>query len=508
MKKRLAAVVLAACIASCGLWACASQSGGAESAGDGAAQDQEAKASEQDDLEAQADAIKLLQGKEKVVAAQEFYAPKVTTTKDGTEVQLIPNDPYLWNTAILDGENRGCTAAKCHTSILDATQLLPMSHPELWNPYGIDPTIKFCYMCHSKALFMQDSMHALHMNSEEFVEAGGNCDSCHYINPSTGAYEMWDLVKYDTAYMGITSVSEPVGEFSFTQDSITPTDQVFYYWENADHQGVTPDNDTSEEAYANWEISVGGLMQNPFTFKLSDFEDQMVERVYKMDCQTNPPGGAYIANVNVKGIPLSAIMEKAGVDSSANALHSIADDGWDVYPVPMEYVQQYQDDILLVTEINGEKLGMLQGYPVQLWTPTLGGCHYTKRVVELDFTADPTEPKYYKGFTNPKTGEMFNKPNTSIFNYTNGTFFPAGQAIEFEGFADAYEVPITAVEISLDKGKTWTRYEVGETDPLRWVNWKFSFTPENPGSYLLKVRAIAADGSVSTDPSQLFFNVK
>ena len=149
----------------------------------------------------------------------------------------------------------------------------------------------------------------------------------------------------------------------------------------------------------------------------------MVERVYKMDCQTNPPGGAYIANVNVKGIPLSAIMDKAGVDPSANALHSIADDGWDVYPVSMEYVQQYKDDILLVTEINGEKLGMLQGYPVQLWTPTLGGCHYTKRVVELNFTTDPAEPRFFKGFTNPKTGEMFNKPNTSIFNYTNGTFF-------------------------------------------------------------------------------------
>ena len=124
---------------------------------------------------------------------------------------------------------------------------------------------------------------------------------------------------------------------------------------------MTPDNDTSEEAYAQWEISVGGSVQNPFTFKLSDFEDQMVERVYKMDCQTNPPGGAYIANVNVKGIPLSVIMDKAGVDPSANALHSIADDGWDVYPVSMEYVQQYKDDILLVTEINGEKLGMLQG---------------------------------------------------------------------------------------------------------------------------------------------------
>ena len=40
------------------------------------------------------------------------------------------------------------------------------------------------------------------------------------------------------------------------------------------------------------------------------------------------------------------------------------------------------------------------------------------------------------------------------------------------------------------------------------MNWKYSFTPETPGSYLIKVRAVAADGSVSTDPSQLFFNVK
>lgn len=43
---------------------------------------------------------------------------------------------------------------------------------------------------------------------------------------------------------------------------------------------------------------------------------------------------------------------------------------------------------------------------------------------------------------------------------------------------------------------------------MRWVNWKLTYTPEAPGSYLIKVRAVAADGSVSTDPSQLFFNVQ
>ena len=504
MRKRLATIPLIAlstCMLICCLWACSGQPQ------QGASGDQKSEATadsaeQAGDAQAEADRIKMLQGREKIAASSEFYAPKVTTAEDGTQIQLVPSDPYMWNTAILQGENRGCIAEGCHSSLLDAPQLLPMTHPKLWNPYNVDATLKFC---HSKALFLQDSLHALHMNNDEFK---GDCNSCHYINPKTGEHQMWDLVKYDTAYMGITPVAQVAGDFSFTQDSITPTDQVFYYWENADHQGVTPDNDTSEDAYRNWEIKVGGAAGSEFTFKLPDFEDQMVERVYKMDCQTNPPGGSYVANVEVKGIPLSVLMEKAGVGNDWNALHSIADDGWDVYPLPKEYVDKYKDDILLVTEINGEKLGMLQGYPVQLWTPTLGGCHYTKRVVELSFTTDKVEPQYYKGFTNPKTGEMFNKPNTAIFNYANGTIFPAGQAIEFEGFADAYEVPVVAVEISLDKGKTWTRYDLGATDTLKWVNWKFVFTPENPGSYLLKVRAIAEDGTVSTDPSQLFFNVQ
>ena len=505
MKKRLVAMLLvaiSACALACCLWACASQPQQGNS--QEPATEPTVDSSDQAKGEDEADRIKMLQGEEKVAAAKEYYAPKVTEAKDGTQVQLVPSDPYMWNTAILQGENRGCQAEGCHSSLIAAPQLLPMTHPKLWNPYNVDASLKFCYMCHSKALFLQDSMHALHMNSDEF---DGDCNSCHYINPATGEHEMWDLVKYDTAYMGITPVAEVQGDFSFTQDSITPTDQVFYYWENANHQGVTPDNDTSEEAYENWEIKVSGSVDSEFSFKLSDFEDQMVERVYKMDCQTNPPGGAYIANVNVKGIPLSAVMEKAGVDPSVNSMHSIADDGWDVYPLSMEYVNEYKDDILLVTEINGEKLGMLQGYPVQMWTPTLGGCHYTKRVVELKFTTDPTEPKFFRGFTNPKTGEMFNKPNTAI-NYTNGTVFSAGEPIEFEGFADAYEIPVTAVEISLDKGKTWTTYDLGETDTMRWVNWKLTYTPEAPGSYLIKVRAVAADGSVSTDPSQLFFNVQ
>ena len=39
----------------------------------------------------------------------------------------------------------------------------------------------------------------------------------------------------------------------------------------------------------------------------------MVERIIKMDCQTNPPAGAYVCNVVVKGIPLATIGDAFGV---------------------------------------------------------------------------------------------------------------------------------------------------------------------------------------------------
>ena len=441
-------------------------------------------------------------GEAKNAATMEEYAPTVTTLDNGVQVQKVPSDPYVWNTAILNAESRGCAA--CHDPLEDVVQDLPLTHPELWNPYDVDITSDFCYMCHSKALFIQDSMHTLHLNDEAFNLMGGNCLSCHQISTSTGEFQNWDHVKYDVM-MGITSVPGVEGDFSFTQDSITPLDQVYFYWENGNHRGMTPDNDMSPEILENWEISVEGLVDNPFTFTIGEMKDQAVTTVMKMDCQTNPPGGSYIANCEVTGIPLSVILEKAGVQADANTLKVIADDGW-CYPLPLSYMDG--NEPLLVYLINGETLPNLLGYPVQLWTPTLGGVHFTKRPAKVELSYQEKEPAYYIGFTNPKTGEFFNKPNVAIFHYTEGQIFPAGEEITFEGFADAYEVPMKAVEFSMDKGATWTRYELGETTAEKWVNWTFKWTPENAGSYVLKVRGVAADDSVSVTPATLFFNAK
>lgn len=432
-------------------------------------------------------------------AAMEEYAPEIITLESGIQIQRIPSDPYLWNTAILKADERGCTA--CHT-LEDAVQNLPLSHPELWNPYDVEMNVNFCYMCHSMALFVQDSMHSLHLSNPNF---NGSCESCHYVSAATGEYELWDRAKYDVM-MGISAVADVEGDFSFTQDSITPTDELFFYWENGDHRDITPEYDDDPAIFDAWTIQVSGLVDNELTLSLPELAaGNTVTRVMKQICQTNPPAGSYTANCEVTGILLSDVLEMAGVQADANTIRVVSDDGW-TYPMPMSYLDE--EEPILVTHVNGEPILPKNGYPVQLWTPSLSGVHFTKRVASIELVHTDAEARRFVGFINPKTGGFFNKPNATIFYLQNGQIFKLGEEITFEGVVDAYDEKVTQVQISMDRGKTWTTYDLGDTDVSKWVNWTFRYTPETPGSYVIDVRGVTESGLVSETPARLMFNVK
>lgn len=435
---------------------------------------------------------------EKNAAAMEKFQPKVVTLDNGVQVQKVPNDPFLWNTKGLDAEHRGCAA--CH-DITEMIQQMDITHPELKNPYNVDETIDFCFMCHYAALNIGDSMHTIHMNSKAFQQMGGSCNSCHYIDTNSGEMELWDHVKYDVM-MGITPVANVQGNFTCDQDYITPNEEVFWYWENNDHRGITPNNPTDPEILGDWEISIEGLVDEPFTFKMSDYMDLSETRVIKMHCVTNGPGGAYAANLEVTGIPIKPLLEKAGVKAEATAFNVYAEDNW-VYPLPVDYLKD--NDVFLVYEINGQPLTMEQGYPVQFWGENIGSVHYCKRPTRIALEDTPAEPRNY---VLKKDGQYINKPNCGIWHYTEGTVFPFGEPVQFEGYADAYDEPIVALEISMDNGKTWTRYDTPDMDTVRLVHWTYEFTPENPGSYVMQVRAITDTGLVSPRAAKLLFNVK
>lgn len=98
-----------------------------------------------------------------------------------------------------------------------------------------------------------------------------------------------------------------------------------------------------------------------------------------------------------------------------------------------------------------------------------------------------------------------------MLNYSNGVVLEnqAGKELVLEGFADAYNEPISKIEYSLDHGETWTTLETPGNDPTRWTYWRLALTPE-AGNYLLKIRttSLMADGTervCSRDTSFLFY---
>lgn len=82
-----------------------------------------------------------------------------------------------------------------------------------------------------------------------------------------------------------------------------------------------------------------------------------------------------------------------------------------------------------------------------------------------------------------------------------------GEPISFSGYVDDFDRSISAIEFSLDDGAHWTAYDTPGTARERGVSWQFRYTPEVPGSYRLKVRAVDGRGEAAFLVAEMPFRV-
>ena len=101
-----------------------------------------------------------------------------------------------------------------------------------------------------------------------------------------------------------------------------------------------------------------------------------------------------------------------------------------------------------------------------------------------------------------------NKPNATILGVPDGLLVQNGQPYEFTGYVDGYDEKIASVEFSLDRGETWTKYDIGDMDRNKMVWWSFSYKPELEGAYCLTVRATTESGMTSFETQTVMFNAK
>ena len=457
-------------------------------------------------------------------------APKVITLENGVQIQRTPDDVggywhrpgnyNSYNTYYLDADNRGCAA--CHASLNDLLDNMSYEHLTFHNGYGIELEAMDCMICHDDGdgylYTVRDFgtlIHGIH-SSQTFSAMGGNCWSCHQATADGKGMLLWDQAKYDVL-QGISFVSDVQGEFSYSQDVTSDMSQTnMGYWmsgtaDNAMYGAGVMDLPLDEELFNNWEITVDGDVDNPFTMTLPELIEQFgtQEDIMTDACVMNPLGGPWIATTNVTGISISKMLEYAACKEGATAVMSFASDGWN-RGIYLEELAK--DDALLAIELNGERLPWAFGDPCSTWNGAGSAASCIRNVVELRVVSDE-HIKTFDGwhFVDDDLNyseDYINKPNVGFFHFQEGQIVKAGEPVTFQGYADAYDEAIAAVEFSLDRGKTWTRFETPDTTRKRWVVWNFTYVPENVTSYVLSVRAVTTEGTVNRIPEEVLFNAK
>ncbi len=444
-----------------------------------------------------------------IAQRQAAGAPIVKTLANGVQVQRTPADAELWNTTILHGDQRGCAA--CHddlSALVDDYKFTDPGHYEhfpMRNNMGVEVTLMQCFTCHIDSPYyppLVTTLHGLHNFNAAFQTMGGTCDSCHFVEPVTGETQMWDLVKYDVLD-GITKLPNAQGSFRVDQDANSGiTYNIDWLYANTYdvervatyHAGIKPDP-ANDGIYEKWDIRVYGEVEQELVFNLKELIETApkVTKMSKAHCTINPNGGSWISNVEITGIPISYLTNQAGVKNSATMFFGAMKNNTSYSYHDLSVTNL--DECYLVYEINGEPIPYEWGYPLMSWYEGLGANVNLKGVSDLYFTSDdPSTFRYTLGRVNP-AGEATNSPNAGFCNLYEGQIIPSGAPYTFEGYADAFQKDIVAVEFTFDNGATWTTFDTSETTKDRWVYWYFTWTPPAPGAYVVGVRALDDTGA-------------
>lgn len=303
---------------------------------------------------------------------------------------------------------------------------------------------------------------------------------------------------------------------------LTPNDRFFV----RSHFGPPPP-ETIDKAV--WRLALDGLVMRPLTLSFDDlsaFEEVSVTAV--LQCSGNGrafhrpkvPGVQWergaVGNATWTGIRLRDLLQRAGVQDRAKHLHMQGADRPVAATMPLfrrsiPLAKALHPDTLLATRMNGAPLPLLHGAPLRLITPGWMGESCMKWLTTLTLAEEEAKGYYmetaYRYPVRPVTpGEPVSpqelRPVEAMTVKSLVTFPAEGAAVSrgsatIEGVAWTGEGRITAVEVSLDEGRSWQAARLrGEDRPYAWRPWDFPWQAKNSGKQMILCRATDDKGQV------------
>jgi len=320
---------------------------------------------------------------------------------------------------------------------------------------------------------------------------------------------------------------------AFPENSETPLQSV--------HGWVTPNRlffvrnhfDVPTIDRNHWRLKLDGLVEHPVEFTYEELTSLPERSVFAtVECAGNGRsflrervpgvqwGAGAIGHAEWTGVPLHAVLEKAGVKKSATEIiFTGADTGTEPdHPDMMHFARSLplakalDPGTLLVYRMNGEVLTPSHGYPLRLFVPGWYGVASVKWLTRMEAVDKHFEGYYQstkytvqkqtaRGLETEIVGPMLVK--SEIIRPQAGALLGLGTNRLF-GVAWAGEEPVAEVEISTDAGQTWGPARlIGPQVAHAWTLWEYLWETATPGNHTLMARATTASGKsqpVQHDP--------
>jgi sulfite oxidase len=243
-----------------------------------------------------------------------------------------------------------------------------------------------------------------------------------------------------------------------------------------------------------------------------------------------------MGNVEIKGVPLSYVLEKLGVRINAEATYLTAEGNEPAAPGKEEFEHSLPlADVLsrsvLALEMNGRPIPQCHGGPLRLMTPGYFGTMHIKWLRRLRFEAN--ESQNYNHTSRYRAPHQIIEPGTAFkYNVENsrpcwrlklksvvlspapGATWRSNQASTVRGVAfNDGQAPIENVLVSTDRGQSWSRVKLETPDSaFAWYRWSHDLKLP-AGEHEIWTRAVdrlgrsqPIDGSIHWNPSGYEWN--
>jgi sulfite oxidase len=308
---------------------------------------------------------------------------------------------------------------------------------------------------------------------------------------------------------------------AFPTSGIMPTERLFV----RNNIGA-PGASITENPEA-WEIEIDGVT-SPRRFTVGELKRRGLASVAMvLQCSGNGRGffghkasgsqwkvGA-AGNTLWSGVPVKTLVnELGGVRAGMRYMTSTGGEtippGIDPKTVVVERSVPWtaMEEAILAWELNGEPIPLAHGGPLRLIVPGYYGVNNIKYVKRLAFTEDQTGANIQtSGYRVRPIGQKGASTQPSMWEMNLKSFVthPAGGQLragpnQIHGVAFSGESPVSAVEVSVDGGRTWraARFIGAEMGRYAWRHFVLPVTLA-AGSYEITSRAIAADGAVQPE---------